>query len=60
MGVDTPLSDTDLKQSIPHGAALGIDEQGRKVILFQSEWSLKYFSEKNPSIKLSDSPNKTK
>lgn len=56
--LEDPLNNMDLQQSLPHGAALGTDEQGRTVILFPSEWSLKYFSEKNPSIKLSDSPGK--
>ncbi len=56
--LETSLNDTDLKQSLPHGAALGADDQGRTVALFPSEWSLKYFSEKNPSVKLSDSPGK--
>ena len=41
--LDAPLNDTDLKRSLPHGAALGTDEQGRMVVLFPSEWSLKYF-----------------
>ncbi len=56
--LETPLNDMDLKRSLPHGAASGTDEQGRMVILFPAEWSLKYFLEKNPSIKLSDSPGK--
>ena len=56
--LETYLNDMDLKRSLPHGAALGTDEQGRMVILFPAEWSLKYFSEKNPSIRLFDSPGK--
>lgn len=56
--LETPLNDMDLNRFLPHGAASGTDEQGRTVILFPSEWSLKYFSEKNPSVKLSDSPDK--
>lgn len=56
--LETHLNDMDLKRSLPHGAALGTDEQGRMVILFPAEWSLKYFSEKNPSIRLFDSPGK--
>ena len=46
--LETHLNDMDLKRSLPHGAALGTDEQGRMVILFPAEWSLKYFSEKEP------------
>jgi peptide chain release factor 3 len=45
-----------LKQLLPNGAALAQDDQGRMVMLFESEWSLKYFSDKNPSVKFSDSP----
>ena len=36
--------------------ALGRDNQGRMVILFQSDWSLKYYMKLHPDIKLLDTP----
>ncbi len=53
---ESSLESEELNQLLPSGAALAEDDQGRKVILFPTEWTFKYFSEKRPSVKLSDSP----
>jgi len=53
---ETSLEAEKLKQILPSGAALARDDQDRRVILFDSEWSLKYFAERNPSIQFLDSP----
>ncbi len=36
---------------LPSGAKLAEDQAGRMVALFESEWSLKYFADKNPTIR---------
>ncbi len=54
--VESKLENEDLKKLLPQGGALALDDQKRRVILFEAEWSLKYFSDKNPSIILLDSP----
>jgi peptide chain release factor 3 len=54
--IESSLESEDLKQLLPYGAALALDDQGRRVVLFDSDWSLKYFSERNPDIMFSDSP----
>jgi len=54
--IETSLDTEKLKQILPSGAALGRDDQDRSVMLFDSEWSLKYFAERNPSIVFLDSP----
>ncbi|MFH1707644.1 MAG: peptide chain release factor 3 [Planctomycetota bacterium] len=54
--VESPLETEALGKLLPHGAALARDDQDRRVVLFESEWSLKYLSEKNPSLRLLDSP----
>jgi len=46
-----------LKAAIPYGATYGVDEEGRRIVLFPTEWSRQYFSEKNPSIIVLDSPS---
>lgn len=43
---------------LPYDAAVGKDDKERAVVLFTSDWSLKYFVEKNPDIKLFDTPEK--
>jgi peptide chain release factor 3 len=43
---------------LPAGASIALDSQERNVILLTSEWSLNYFIEKYPNIKLSDIPFK--
>jgi peptide chain release factor 3 len=42
---------------LPNGAGLACDDQDRLVMLFPSEWSLKYFKEIHPTIVLVDSPS---
>jgi len=54
--VESSLGSEDLKQLLPSGAALALDDQERRVVLFDSEWSLNYFSERNPSIIFLQSP----
>lgn len=41
---------------LPVGAVRGVDRNGNNIVMFTSEWSLNYFTEKNPNIKLSDMP----
>ena len=53
---ESALTDTDLGDVLSYGAALARDEQGRRVLLFLSEWLLRNFQEKNPHIVLRDSP----
>lgn len=56
--IDSALDDEALKKLLPSGAALAYDDQERRVILFDSEWSLKYFANKNASIVFFDSPRR--
>ena len=37
--------------TLPSGAKLAKDDAGRRVMLFESEWSLRYFSDKHPQFK---------
>jgi peptide chain release factor 3 len=37
---------------MPTGAKLAQDQNDRLTILFESEWSMRYFADKNPTIKL--------
>ncbi len=55
--VAPPFNDEELKNSLSQEAALAKDDQGRTVILFASDWSLKYYSGRYPAIKLLDSPS---
>jgi peptide chain release factor 3 len=48
----TPLDDSVL----PTGARIAFDAAGKPVILFQEQWSLDFFAERNPKIKLSALP----
>jgi len=54
--LESSSEDEVLKQRLPQEAALATDDQNRRVILFQTDWNLKYFSEKNPLIKFFDTP----
>lgn len=55
--VDPSVDSSILVQPLlPVGAAAGEDKNGDSIILFTSEWSLDYFKEKNPDIKISDTP----
>jgi hypothetical protein len=51
------MSDAELKSAAPQSAALAVDDQGRRVMLFNDEWSLKYFSGNNDRIIFLDSPS---
>jgi len=52
------LSDEELGDSLSYGVALARDEQGRRVLLFLSEWLLRNFQENQPKIALFDSPTR--
>lgn len=54
--LETSLEDEHLIQRMPQGAALAKDDQARRVMLFQTDWSLKYFADNNPLIKFLDTP----
>ena len=54
--IETPLGDDELQRILPNGAALARDDQERRVILFESEWSLRYCAERNPAVGFLDSP----
>jgi peptide chain release factor 3 len=41
---------------LPTGAVLADDSRGQTVILFPGDWALSHFTEKHPSIVLSDTP----
>lgn len=56
--IDSPLPDKDLKASLPNGCALGRDDQERRVILFPTDWALKYFMSNNPTLTIVDTPIK--
>ena len=49
-------SEERLMPILPNGGGLALDDQDRPVLLFPTEWSLKYFKEINPTIVLMDSP----
>ncbi|MGH7997629.1 MAG: peptide chain release factor 3, partial [Opitutaceae bacterium] len=38
------------------GVSLGADSAGRPVVFFPNDWTLRYFVEKNPELKLHDLP----
>ncbi|MBI5407376.1 MAG: peptide chain release factor 3 [Nitrospirae bacterium] len=54
--LESSLGDEDLKKRLPQGAAFATDDQTRRVMLFLTDWSLKYFAENNPLIKFLDTP----
>jgi peptide chain release factor 3 len=41
---------------VASGVAFGTDKLGQPIALFPSEWTMRYFSEKNPAVKLHDLP----
>ena len=51
-----PADDTKQQFFMPHNCCTGSDDSGRPVLLFQSLWTMQYFLEKNPDVKLSDTP----
>ena len=56
--VECDLNDSELADSLSYGVALARDEQGRRVLLFLSEWLLRNFQENRPQVFLFDSPNR--
>lgn len=55
--VDPTIEFSRLNRSIlPVGAVAGKDREGHAVILFTNDWSLKLFQDKQPEIKLADTP----
>lgn len=54
--IDSSLSEAELKLLNTHNSTQGVDDQGRPVILFLSEWSMQYFIDKNKDVRLSDTP----
>jgi peptide chain release factor 3 len=53
-----PGTALDVASLLPTGACLAQDERGRQVLLFNSEWLFKYFSERNPTVQLNSLPSK--
>ena len=45
---------------LPMGCRLAMDAAGRTVVLFNTDWELKYFSEKNPAVHLQKLPSEIK
>ena len=41
---------------VPSGVAFGADKLDQTVALFPSEWTMRYFAEKNPAVRLHDLP----
>lgn len=44
------------ENKLPVGCRLGYDSAGRTVILFNNDWELKYFSDRNASLRLTKLP----
>jgi peptide chain release factor 3 len=44
--------------NLPSGAALARDTAGQLVALFNDQWSLRYFAERNPDLEISEIPFK--
>ena len=51
-----PAALADLK--LPTGAAAADDTDGQPVVLFPSEWSVRYFTDRNPGVALHATPAK--
>jgi peptide chain release factor 3 len=41
---------------LPSGVRIALDSRQRKVLLITNEWTLRYFQDKHPEVKLSDIP----
>ncbi len=55
--VSPEVSESLLESAIlPSGAKHATDSEGQSVILFSSEWSIRYFLQQHPQIKLTDTP----
>lgn len=42
--------------NIPHGVQFAIDGHGEQALLFESEWGVRFFRERNPEITIADRP----
>ena len=55
--VESPLTEEQLIEILPQGGGLATDDLERFVMLFPTDWSLKYFKDLNPTVVLVDSPS---
>jgi len=53
---ESTLEDDDIRMKLPQGAAVAKDDQDRRVMLFTTDWSYRYFAENNTSIKFHETP----
>ncbi len=54
--IKTDMDNEALKAALPYKAVLGRDDKNRRVVLFDSVWSVQIFADNNPSIQIFDSP----
>lgn len=52
----TEMPTDELRELLPHGASLALDNDDRRVLLFPNERSMRYFTDDNPTLNLVDSP----
>jgi peptide chain release factor 3 len=52
--VDPALDRRDIP--VPGDSALVLDDRGRHVLLFTSEWACRYYQDRNPDVRLSELP----
>jgi peptide chain release factor 3 len=55
--VDSSVEEAGLPERLPREAALAMDDQRRRVVLFESDWAFRYFVDRNPLVKLLDTPS---
>jgi peptide chain release factor 3 len=53
---EAPMDDEALGRKLPHQAVVATDDMGRKVVLFPTDWSYKYFRDNNIDVKFFDTP----
>jgi peptide chain release factor 3 len=51
-----PKDGSDAEPLLSQGAAIATDMGGQRVVLFQDDWSIRYFTERNPGFEISDIP----
>ncbi len=54
--IETSLDDEALRNALPYRSELARDNRDRQVVLFHNAWSVSGFAEKNPAIRVLDSP----
>jgi len=54
---EAPMEDDHVARKLPHNSAVAIDDMNRRVALFPTDWSFRYFCENNPEIKFFDTPS---